>query len=59
MNLNDDKEKIVARRLFARVYSDVVTTSEKSGISELILTEYISKMLGYCCIDTEDEEEDM
>lgn len=58
MNLNS-KEHEVAHRLLTRVYSDVMTTSEKSGISELILTEYISKMLGYCCIDSEDEDKEL
>lgn len=55
MNLNS-KENEVARRLLIRVYSDIMTTSEKSGISETVLTDYIVKMLGYCCIIPEDEE---
>lgn len=49
------REQIIANRLFARVYSDVTTTAVKSGISEAILTDYVSKMLGSCCIDPEDE----
>lgn len=55
MNLNC-REQIIANRLLARVYSDVMTTSVKSGISEAVLTDYIVKMLGYCCISPEDKE---
>lgn len=55
MNLNS-KENEVAHRLLTRVYSDIMTTSEKSGISETVLTDYIVKMLGYCCIIPEDKE---
>lgn len=55
MNLNS-KENEVAHRLLTRVYSDVKTTSMKSGISEAVLTDYIVKMLGYCCIIPKDEE---
>lgn len=55
MNLNS-KENEIAHSLFTRVYSDVMTTSEKSGISETVLTDYIVKMLGCCCISPEDEE---
>lgn len=50
------REQSIANRLFARVYSDVMTTSVKSGISEAVLTDYVSKMLGSCCISPEDEE---
>lgn len=50
------REQIIANRLFARVYSDVTTTAVKSGISETVLTDYIVKMLGCCCISPEDEE---
>lgn len=55
MNMNS-KENEVAHRLLTRVYSDVMTTSEKSGISETVLTDYIIKMLGCCCIIPKDEE---
>lgn len=55
MNLNS-KENEVAHSLLTRVYSDLITTSEKSGISETVLTDYIVKMLGYCCISPKDEE---
>ena len=55
MNLNWREQSIV-NRLFARVYVDVMTTSMKSGISEAVLTDYVSKMLGSCCINPEDEE---
>lgn len=55
MNLNS-KEHKVAHRLLTRVYSDIKTTSVKSGISEAVLTDYVSKMLGSCCISPEDEE---
>lgn len=55
MNLNS-KEHEVAHRLLTRVYSDIKTTSMKSGISEALLTDYIVKMLGYCCISPKDEE---
>lgn len=50
------REQNIANRLFTRVYSDVITTSEKSGISEMVLTDYVSKMLDSCCISPEDEE---
>lgn len=55
MNLNS-KENEVAHRLLTRVYSDIKTTSVKSGISEAVLTDYIVKMLGYCCISPEYKE---
>lgn len=55
MNLNS-KENEVAHCLLTRVYSDIMTTSTKSGISEAVLTDYIVKMLGYCCIIPEDKE---
>lgn len=50
------REQIIANRLFARVYSDVMITSVKSGISEAVLANCVSKMLGSCCISPEDEE---
>lgn len=55
MNLNSEENE-VAHCLLTRVYSDIMTTSTKSGISEAVLTDYIVKMLGYCCISPEDKE---
>lgn len=43
-------KNVVANNLLARVYADMAETAKKSGISEANLTDYITKMLGHCCI---------
>lgn len=52
-----DKERDVAFSLLSRVYTDVTETAKKSGVNETILTEYITKMLGHCCVNLIEEVE--